>query len=87
MHMYLICTYDVEDIRCKKVMKICRQYLFHSQESVFEGNLTPYKFKCLKQDLNKIIHEEDSVHFYISYDEKQINKEYLGKKDNTGNII
>lgn len=85
--MYIICTYDVKDIRCAKVMKVCRQYLFHVQESVFEGTLTPHKFNCLKKELDKIIHEEDSVHFYISYDEKQFQKEYLGKKDISTNII
>lgn len=46
--MYVICTYDVNEKKCSKVMKILRKYLFHIQKSVFEGTLTPKKFKDLQ---------------------------------------
>ncbi len=72
--MTIICTYDVKEKRCPKYMKILRKYLFHVQKSVFEGNLTPKQFRCLKEELNRIKAEDDSVIFYISYNEKQIYK-------------
>lgn len=85
--MYIICTYDVNEKKCSKVMKVLRQYLFHAQNSVFEGTLTPQKFKVLKQELNKIIDEEDSVLFYISYNEKQIYKQSLNDSVPKFNIL
>ena len=41
--MYIICTYDIKEKRCPKVMKVLRRYMFHVQKSVFEGELTPAK--------------------------------------------
>ena len=38
--MYIICVYDVKEKRCQKFMKLLRKYLFHVQNSVFEGTLT-----------------------------------------------
>ena len=52
--MYVICTYDITEKRCPKVMKVLRRYMFHVQKSVFEGELTPAKFNELKIKLNKI---------------------------------
>ena len=46
--MYVICTYDVAEKRCVKVMKVLRKYMFHVQNSVFEGELTASKFNELK---------------------------------------
>ena len=40
--MYVICTYDVAEKRCVKVMKVLRKYMFHVQNSVFEGELTAW---------------------------------------------
>lgn len=85
--MYIICTYDVDEKRCVKVMKLLRKYMFHEQKSVFEGELTPAKFKQLKMQLNKIITSSDSVLFYYSFENKKINKEGLGKPMNSHNII
>ena len=81
--MYVICVYDVEEKRCSKVMKILRKYLFHVQNSVFEGELTPVKMKHLKIALNSLIHEQDSLIFYY----KKVNKETYGKKLIDQNII
>lgn len=85
--MYIICTYDVEEKRCVKVMKVLRQYLYHVQKSVFEGTLTPKKFEELKNKLSDIITDNDSAHFYISYNEKQIYKEEIGISKPPNNII
>ncbi len=59
-------------------MKILRKYLFHVQESVFEGELTPKQFKRLKSELDKLTCEEDQVLIYYSYNVKDIRKETLG---------
>ena len=49
--MYIICTYDVKSKNCPKFMKLLRRYLFHVQESVFEGELTPATYKKLTKEL------------------------------------
>lgn len=85
--MYVICTYDVNEKTCNKVMKILRKYLFHAQNSVFEGTLTPNKFKILKEELNEVTSEEDSVLFYFSYNEKQIYKQSLNGNEQNFNIL
>ncbi len=86
--MTIVCTYDVNEKKCPKYMKILRKYLFHVQKSVFEGNLTPTQFKRLKEDLKKINSEEDSVFFYICYNEKQLYKYDLdGNKITDLNVI
>lgn len=85
--MYIICTYDVNEKTCIKVMKILRKYLFHVQNSVFEGTLTPKQFKNLKEELSSVTNKEDSVQFYICYNEKQIYKENLNRKNSLDNIL
>lgn len=85
--MYVICTYDVGEKRCSKVMKVLRKYMFHVQKSVFEGELTPAKLIKIKEELNKIVQSEDSILFYYSYENKKIKKESLGKELDSLNII
>ena len=69
--MYIICTYDVAEKRCVKVMKVLRKYMFHVQNSVFEGELTPSKFNELKVKLDKIINPDDAILFYFVYENKK----------------
>lgn len=85
--MYVICAYDVNEKTCVKVMKILRKYLFHIQKSVFEGTLTPKKFDDLQKELNNVVKENDSVLFYISYNDKQIYKKNLNKTEKSLNIL
>ena len=63
--MYLILVYDIAQKRVNKVMKICREYLDHIQNSVFEGEITSAGFKELKSRLNRVIvTDTDSVIIY-----------------------
>lgn len=86
-YMYIICTYDVNEKVCPKVMKILRKYLFHIQKSVFEGTLTPKKFKNLQTEIKAIVSEEDSVLFFITYNDKQIYKKSINKINDSLNIL
>lgn len=72
--MFAIVTYDVSQKRVTKVMKICRKYLNHIQNSVFEGMITDGKLSSLKRELSScIVCSEDSVFVYPSLDRR-----YLG---------
>ena len=60
--MYIICVYDVKEKRCQKFMKLLRKYLFHVQNSVFEGTLTPKQYRSLRQEIDTLLNsDEDSV--------------------------
>ncbi len=85
--MYIICVYDVDAKRCTKLMKLLRRYLFHVQNSVFEGELTPAKYKELRLKVESIIKDNDSVKFYYCYNNKQMYSSVLGETRNISNII
>lgn len=85
--MYIICCYDVNSKHCTKFMKLLRRYLFHVQESIFEGELTPAKYRKLISEINKIITDDDHIIVYYSYNSKQINKKEIGKIEDKTKLI
>lgn len=77
--MYVILVYDFGEKRVNKALKICRKYLHWVQNSVFEGEITPAKFKRLKGELSKImVDEEDSVVIYKFRSMNYTDREVLG---------
>ena len=78
--MYIIAVYDVGQKRCGKMLKLCRGYLHHIQNSVFEGEITEAKLEELKIRAKKIMKddEEDSLIIFKSRNEKWLNKEIVG---------
>jgi len=87
--MYLICVYDINRKRVQKVMKICRKFLIHIQNSVFEGELSEVKFRKLISSLTKLIdNKEDSIIFYRFHHKKVFSKKELGYRINkTDNVV
>ncbi|WP_041081243.1 CRISPR-associated endonuclease Cas2 [Thermotoga profunda] len=86
--MYLILTYDIEQERVAKVLKICRKYLNWVQNSVLEGEITTAKLEKLKLELQKTIEKsKDSVRFYILKDKSLIDLQLLGQEKGLTNII
>lgn len=84
--MFVIVTYDVAQKRVAKTMKICRKYLTHVQNSVFEGMITEAKLNKLKHELKKVIvPADDSICIYEIQNIKYTRKESIGvirRKDN-----
>ena len=78
--MYVIVVYDVDQKRCGKMLKLCRSYLHHIQNSVFEGEITEAKLEELKIKSRKIMRDEDSDSLIIfkSRNEKWLEKEIVG---------
>ena len=78
--MYVIVVYDVDKKRCGKMLKLCRSYLHHIQNSVFEGEITEAKLEELKIKSRKIMRDEDSDSLIIfkSRNEKWLEKEIVG---------
>lgn len=86
--MFVILTYDVNRKLVSKVMKTCRKYLFHVQNSVFEGTITEAKLKRLKGELeNKIDKTADRICVYEFDSTKYSRKVQLGSVEEISNII
>ncbi len=77
--MYVV-VYDVDKKRCGKMLKLCRGYLHHIQNSVFEGEITDARLEELKIKAKKIMNEEDedSLIVFKSRNEKWLDKEIVG---------
>ena len=86
--MFVILTYDVGQKRVSKVMKTCRRYLLHVQNSVFEGTITSARLSKLKEELADIIEKEnDRVCIYKFDSIKYSSKEQIGAVYDYDSII
>lgn len=85
--MYIILVYDIrmDDKGNKilpKVYKICKKYLRHIQNSVFEGELSKAQLFQLELELKQYIRlEYDSLIVFKTRNEKWLEKEFWGKQD------
>ena len=94
--MYVILVYDInlENKEGTKVLrnvfKICKKYLVHIQNSVFEGELLESQMLKLKAELNQYIRDDkDSVIVFKSRSQRWLDKEFLGRieDDKTDNFL
>lgn len=92
--MYVILVYDIktDDYGQKilnKTFKVCKKYLSHIQNSVFEGELSESQILKLKYELNDIIRNDiDSVIIFKSRSNKWLKKELWGvQEDKNSNFI
>lgn len=92
--MYCILVYDIclegKGSRVlNHVFKLCKKYLCHVQNSVFEGELTKSQLFELKIELKKLIRDDvDSVILFTSRNERWLDKELIGiQEDKTSNFL
>lgn len=77
--MYVIAVYDVDQKRCGKMLKLCRKYLHHIQNSVFEGEITEGKLEEMRLKAKGIMKDDgDSLIIFKSRNEKWLDKEICG---------
>lgn len=95
-NMYVILVYDINlDERegqrvLRNTFKVCKKYLTHIQNSVFEGELLESQEIKLKRELDKYIRtNKDSVILFKSRNQRWLNKEFLGivEDDKTSNFL
>mgnify|MGYP005809404039 CR=1 FL=1 len=92
--MYVILVYDIKSDQSgskvlSKTFKICKKYLTHIQNSVFEGEISESQLLKLKMELNQVIREDrDSLIVFKCRNEKWIPKEFWGvENDKTSNFL
>lgn len=92
--MYVVLVYDISQTengqrRWSRVFKICKKYLSHIQNSVFEGEISKVQLAKMQQELKPFIDKDlDSVVIFKSRQEKWLDKEFWGKvDDNTGFLL
>lgn len=77
--MFVILVYDIGEKRVGKVLKTTRKYLYHVQNSVFEGEISEANLKMLKKELLKLVDkEEDSIIIYKFRTTKYYEREIHG---------
>jgi len=92
--MYVVLVYDISQTengqkRWSRVFKICKKYLSHIQNSVFEGEISKVQLAKMQQELKPYVNRElDSVIIFKSRQEKWLAKEFWGKEeDKTGFLL
>lgn len=94
--MYVILVYDINlddkgsERILRNVFKICKRYLVHIQNSVFEGELLLSQIIELETELKEYIRpDKDSVILFKSRNKRWLNKEFIGKieDDKTSNFL
>ena len=91
--MYIVLVYDVSQEengarRWSRIFKICKKYLTHIQNSVFEGELSKGQLAQLQKELKEYIDKElDSVILFKSRQQKWLDKEFWGRKDDLTSFI
>ena len=86
--MKVILVYDIASGSnvLSNVRKICTKYLFHIQNSVFEGDLEKAEFEKLKKELSlEIDKKEDSIIIFSFLYKKSVDRKILGIEKNSFN--
>ena len=85
--MYVVLVYDISlddngRKRWSHVFKICKKYLTHIQNSVFEGEISKVQLVKLQREVDEYIDkQQDSVIIFKSRQERWLDKEFWGVKD------
>lgn len=91
--MYIILVYDISKTengqrRWLHVFKICKKYLSHIQNSVFEGEISKVQLTQLQLELKPYIDDSlDSVIVFKSRQEKWLDKDLWGKKEDKTSFL
>jgi CRISPR-associated endoribonuclease Cas2 len=92
--MYVILIYDIKSDEggakaTRRIFKVCKKYLTHIQNSVFEGEISEAQLLELKLEIKKEIRDDrDSLIVFKSRNERWIPKEMWGMiEDKTSNFL
>lgn len=81
--MYIILVYDIRQVDDfqrvqRRTFKECKKYLYHVQNSVFEGEISQSQMYELKSKLEMIFRSDlDSCIIFKSSNKRWLTKEYV----------
>ena len=91
--MYIVLVYDISKTdngqkRWSHIFKICKKYLTHIQNSVFEGELSKVQLEKLRQELKPHVDTSlDSIILFKSRQERWLDKEFWGIEDDKASFL
>ena len=91
--MYIVLVYDISKTdngqkRGSHIFKICKKYLTHIQNSVFEGELSKVQLEKLRQELKPHVDTSlDSIILFKSRQERWLDKEFWGIEDDKTSFL
>ena len=93
LSMHIILVYDISkdcngQKRWANIFKICKKYLTHIQNSVFEGEIEKSQIIKLEKELAPYIDKTlDSVIIFKSRNHKWLEKDFWGRKEDSSDFI
>lgn len=76
--MYVIVVYDMEADRTHLMLKLCRRYLVHVQNSVLEGEISEGDLATLNGKIEDLLQEGESVMVYELSSDRLLNRTVYG---------
>lgn len=77
--MYVILVYDMEAERTQKMLRLCRRYLIHVQNSVLEGEISEGDLAKLQGKIDDLLITGESVVIYELSSESLLNRTVYGE--------
>ncbi|WP_123621574.1 CRISPR-associated endonuclease Cas2 [Halorubrum sp. CSM-61] len=76
--MYVVLVYDMEAERTQRMLKLCRRYLTHVQNSVLEGHITEGDLSKLENSIDDLLITGESVIIYELSSETLLDRTVYG---------
>ncbi|PSQ04034.1 CRISPR-associated endonuclease Cas2 [Halobacteriales archaeon QS_6_71_20] len=77
--MYAIVVYDMEADRTQRMLRLCRRYLTHVQNSVLEGEISEGNLATLKGEMEDLLKPHESVVVYELSSDSILNRTVYGE--------
>ena len=77
--VYVVVVYDMEADRTRLLLKLCRRYLTHVQNSVFEGEITEGDLEKLRSRIGSTLTDGESAIVYELSSEKLLQRTVFGE--------
>jgi len=77
--VYVIVVYDMEADRTQLMLKLCRRYLTHVQNSVLEGQISEGDLTKLRGEIEDLLNTDESVVVYELSSDTLLNRTVYGE--------
>ncbi|GAB6878616.1 CRISPR-associated endonuclease Cas2 [Halorubrum gandharaense] len=77
--MYVVLVYDMEADRTQLMLKLCRRYLTHVQNSVLEGHITEGDLAALRNAIEDLLIDGESTIIYELSSETLVDRTVYGE--------